>query len=500
MGCLTAYQTASPGSMAAISRAARFWALKQLARRAGVSQGFFRSWIIEISQEFTTIYLQPGSAKQIRFKNLSDENISHLAGPKFQTVRALWMSDPDEPIKAAVPDLVVPFCERRENESRPLFFRAGVNRIECFRDLPASALFTLCRTEETQQPHLDVHLRFNASMSVARRDGFLDRPVVDEWGLAFGQAIEALVPGWRPAPRRLRAKVSHDVDEVGLRAGLLQVRRGDVSPLVRTGWMMLPFDVRHAIKRSLEHRDPFRGAAQLVRSLGRGKPSCLALVQKVAGAAVERGLDSAVYWKASRLSPFDSGYDPRHERILTVIRWLNDQGVENGIHPGYLTFLCPEELQEELQILQSVIGKQQLGGRQHYLRWCPDTWVDWEDCGLAYDSTVGYPDQVGFRAGTCIPYRPWLMSLDREAHLLEIPLLVMDASLLDSMRLQGDELLNVVGRLIAKCRLVGGVFTFLCHNTTLRNASFAQPYEKILDMLVSSERFDWQSSVNNDWA
>lgn len=487
--------------MVTISRAARCWAVKELARRAGVSHEFFKAWTVEISRDATIIHLQPGTAKQILFRNLSNhKNGDELASSNFRTARARWMSYPEEPIRSAIPDLIVPFCERAEDGLHSLFWQATANRIECFADLPASTLFALCRVEEAQRQHLDVHSRFAASMSVAARDGFIHRPVVDEWGLAFAQAIKVLVPGWRPKRRRLRAKISHDIDEVGLRAGLWHIKRnGNGAPSARTGWMVLPFDLRHAIKLSLEHRDPLRGATQLLQAVAPSQPSCLGLVLAVVHATQERGLDSAVYWKASRLGPFDSGYDPRDGRIRKVIHWLREHGVENGVHPGYGTFGCPQELQAELQILRSVLGTEQLGGRQHYLRWCPETWIDWESCGLAYDSTVGYADQVGFRAGTCVPYRPWLLSLDREARLLEIPLLAMDTCLLESMRLRGDELLNAVGRLIHMCRVVGGVFTFLCHNTTLRDASFVREYERILDMLVPSDRFDWQSSLSNEW-
>lgn len=486
--------------MVTVSSAARYWAVKELARRAGVTNDFFSSWILDVRPDATVVHVQPGTAKQIRFRNLAAERGNDLAGPNFRTVRAQWMSCPEEPVRTAIPDLIIPFCERGESGSRPLFCRAEPDLIECFADLPASTLFTLCRVEETQQRHLDVHSRFTAKMSVAHRDGFLDRPVVDEWGLAFSQALEALVPQWRPKHRRLRAKISHDIDEVGLPPQLWQNHRnGDGAWLARTGWMMLPFDVRHAIKLSVVHRDPIRGAAQLLRTLSPTQPSCLGLVRAAVGPALQRGLDSAVYWKASRFGPFDSGYDPRHDRIRSMIGWLREQGVENGVHPGYRTFRHPQELQAELHILRTVLGEEQLGGRQHYLRWCAETWTDWENCGLAYDSTVGYNDQVGFRAGTCIPYRPWLLSLDREARLLEIPLVVMDASLLDSMRLHGDELLSVVRRLIGKCRAVGGVFTFLCHNTTLRNPSFLEQYEQILDMLTASDRFDWRSSLINEW-
>jgi hypothetical protein len=264
--------------------------------------------------------------------------------------------------------------------------------------------------------------------------------------------------------------------------------------------MLLPFDVRHAIRLTVKNRAPLAGSAHLLRTLVPAHPNCLELVQTVVNATQQRELHSAVYWKASRLGPFDSGYDPRQPEIRKVIEWLRERGVENGVHPGYDTFHCPEELRREVEILRSAIGEERLGGRQHYLRWCPDTWVDWENCGLLYDSTVGYPDRVGFRAGTCIPYRPWLLSQDREAHLLEIPLIVMDVTLLESMKLGGQGLVTIVGRLIEKCRAVGGVFTFLCHNTTLREPTFLQSYENILDMLASSDRFDCRSALCNEWS
>src|SRR5205807_63548 len=77
-----------------------------------------------------------------------------LASPEYRTVHARWMSFP-RPMSTAFPDLIVPYCDRAENGLHPLFRQAGANRIECFADLPASTLFTLCRVEETQQRHLD---------------------------------------------------------------------------------------------------------------------------------------------------------------------------------------------------------------------------------------------------------------------------------------------------------------------------------------------------------
>jgi hypothetical protein len=117
-------------------------------------------------------------------------------------------------------------------------------------------------------------------------------------------------------------------------------------------------------------------------------------------------------------------------------------------------------------------------------------------CGLAYDSTVGYADRIGFRAGTCIPYRPWLFSLDRAANLLEIPLLVMDGTLLHYMGLSPEQSLDAVQELVARCRAVGGVFTLLWHNSSLLDPGAAALYRQLLDSLAGSERFDWRTPAS----
>ena len=57
--------------------------------------------------------------------------------------------------------------------------------------------------------------------------------------------------------------------------------------------------------------------------------------------------------------------------------------------------------------------------------------MHWERCGLAYDSTLGYNERPGFRAGTCIPIRPWLFGSNRECNLVEIPLVAMDVTFID---------------------------------------------------------------------
>jgi hypothetical protein len=353
-------------------------------------------------------------------------------------------------------------------------------------------LFKLSCLEEDSSTSHDLHGRFPAANSSALREGYLDRPIVDEYGLAFQQALQFLLPTWIPEKRRLRVKLSHDIDDVGWLPGIWPDHLPyDSKSLVRTAWMAMPSRVRCAIQETTRNHSPVRTVTSLFTST-----TALDLVHSLARLSLDYQLDSSFYWKASPITPYDSGYDPRSPRVRGLISELHAQGFENGIHPGYETFLCPQKLEEEVGILRAATGQYALGGRQHYLRWCPQTWADWDHAGLAYDSSVGFADHIGFRAGTCIPYHPWIFAENRAAKLLEIPLIVMDTTLTDPehMNLTFEQSIAVVRNCIEKCRAVGGVFTFLCHNTTIRDRKFLAFYELVLGLLRGSARFDWQGS------
>jgi hypothetical protein len=209
--------------------------------------------------------------------------------------------------------------------------------------------------------------------------------------------------------------------------------------------------------------------------------------------SLDRGLDSAIYWKASAPGPYDSGYDLQESRNLALRALFHSHGVEMGVHPSYDTFRSAAKLGEEVSAIRKWIGQSELGGRQDYLRWNTDTWRLWESLGMAYDASVGFADHIGFRAGTSHPYRPWLFSEQREASLLEIPLLAMDTTLLGYMNLGPQQALSRLLDIVARCRAVGGVFTLLWHHTNLMKSKHATMYRQLLDHLAGSDAYDWRN-------
>ena len=447
-----------------LNREARLYSLKELARRAGVSSDLFRKWNVEFGPTGTTVYVLPGTRKQIRFSDAPPELWSDLIQGTSCTARPGWMHEPADSLPK---QLVVPFVHKSQIRPAPLFRLSGPDVLECTMDLAVSALLTLSRWEEELVTKRDRHGRVTASSCASHRDGYLMRPIVDECGLALQQGLEALMPNWKPTGRDLRVNISHDIDNIGL-----------------------PFSFRTAVGHTIRRHKPSATLRDMLAWVPGLNPAYLQAVHDVVALSLDRGIGPAVYWKGTRSS---AHYDPYHPKVKRMVTWLQQNKVELGVHPGYDTFRSPEKLRKEILTVREVLGVQPIGGRQDYLRWCPDTWLDWENCGLTYDSSVGFADHIGFRAGTCFPYRPWLFTLNREAHLTELPLIIMDITMPGYMDLTPEQSLEAINECVRQCRLVGGVFTLLWHNDGMCERSLGPLLPVVLDSLKSHRKFDFSN-------
>lgn len=453
-----------------LTREAWTYAIHRIFERAGVAKELSRTWRFEIENDWATICLEPDRSKKITFpmRPRSGSAHSRLSG---ETCRAAWAYPPARPFGDSIPDFVIPFVgQKQANRTAPIFSITSPGTIRFQFDLPAAALLTLARVEESAATERDGHERFPASASIAVKQGFLQRPIVDEYGFAFEQALRVLLSSWAPERKPLRVKLTHDVDEVGI-----------------------PFSLPSTFGHTFRRRKPKATLQDLLSTVTDRRPAFLESVLQLAELSHKHGLDSSFYWKASSRGKNDSGYDLQHDKVKRTMHWLKEHGFENGVHPGYESFQSPERLRSEVATLRQQIGNHKLGGRQHFLRWNPETWRHWEACELAYDSSVGFAEQIGFRAGTCMPYRPWLWDENREANLLEIPLLVMDRTLGYYMRLSPQESLGRVLDCVEKCRTVGGVFTILWHNDALLDPVYGDLYLSLLERLSGSPRFDWSA-------
>ncbi|UCF09578.1 MAG: polysaccharide deacetylase family protein [Candidatus Bipolaricaulota bacterium] len=326
-------------------------------------------------------------------------------------------------------------------------------RLETDLDLFASTFALLSRAEEIGAPERDRFGRFPASSSVATAHSFLSRPVVNEYADLFAGWVEPLgaeaarCPPWSQG---FVFCVTHDIDQLALFSSLRQVagaiRRIARGP--RRTRRMLRLGVDGIAARRGRRSDPYDCFARLFE-LER-----------------DRGIAATYYVMAGGGGQHEGRY--RLSDALPLLDALVRQGHEIGVHGSLKTWRDGERLAREVEAIARRIGGDVAGGRQHYLRLSvPETWRAAAAAGLRYDSTLGYPDAVGFRAGVCTPYRPFDPATRDATALWELPLAVMDATLHTVLRLTPDE---AVRRTIDVARVVAehhGLFVLLWHNTSM---------------------------------
>jgi len=132
------------------------------------------------------------------------------------------------------------------------------------------------------------------------------------------------------------------------------------------------------------------------------------------------------------------------------------------------------------------IEQEDIGGRQHYLRWdALITAKNWEAGKLSYDSTLAYADHVGFRCGVCYEFPLYDLVERRELTVVERPLIVMEGTLLDPVYnaiTQKDVMLEEIQSLVDKIKLFHGDFTLLWHNSYFERDWYASCYEEIVNL------------------
>lgn len=330
-------------------------------------------------------------------------------------------------------------------------------------DIIAIIFFMLSRWEESVVLERDNHNRFQSISSVAYKQKFLHRPIVDEFAIFFKEWFWSISPSWEPDDNSFQIQLSHDIDH----------------PLAYRNINLFSKRVGRAliIERSMKN------ALECFQKFFFGVDPYESATYKLAELSEKYNHKSAFYFMAASKSKFDEGYSPSHKRMKRMINSLHERGHEIGFHPGYNTFDDASLFRKQKQELDKVMPISKYGGRQHYLRFdSKQTWRLWNDNKMIYDSSVGYADCEGFRCGTCHPFPVFDLESDKALKLVELPLIVMESTLYYYRQFNEDGVRQKILELAERCAFVKGTFSLLWHNTELGKPDSPRSlnYERIL--------------------
>ena len=356
-------------------------------------------------------------------------------------------------------------------------------------DILSPFFFLLSRYEEYANPRRDEFGRFRADDSILSRLNLLETPVLnayvnllreifDEGGLPAGK------PLW-PEGKRFAVALSHDVD----------IPRKTIPGSLRVLFNEL------LGKRELE---------------GVGALSQLGSVVDLFKAKLTGGENP--YWNFSRWTQLEGGYgfnscfylscqergeakDPKYDlrtdrSLRETVKKVLLSDFEVGLHGSLRSTKEISTLKEEKSLLEGLFNVDDVGVRLHYLRMeVPSTWRIQEEAGFVYDTTLGYPDQVGFRCGLAFPFRPFDLEREKRLNILELPLSIMDGAVFGKGHRDKGEVLSRCLQLLEKVEKGSGLAVILWHLRSWYQRDFPGwrwVYEQILSYL--SEKEAWVTS------
>jgi hypothetical protein len=330
-------------------------------------------------------------------------------------------------------------------------------------DIFGSCFFMLTRYEEVVLSEFDVwdsHDRFKADCSVAYRNNFLCRPIVNEYLEILWSCIKVLVPNIKRKARKSSINITHDVDnpfELKPPSFKLGAQRIVREILLERSSNQIPLLMKNVFCSSfhLPFEDRFNNFEWIMDKS-------------------EEINEVSSFYFISGHSASDPRYDFFDDDVQTIVRKILKRGHKIGIHPSYETYLNPNKLVSELTVLSEALQKHGscvvTSGRQHYLRWkSPDTWNHWDNAGLSYDSSVYFAEEVGFRCGTCYDFSVFDVVNKKALKIIEQPLMFMESTIIDKVYLNLDPTaaLSLMLKLIDICRLFEGDINVLWHNNLL---------------------------------
>lgn len=326
------------------------------------------------------------------------------------------------------------------------------SRIIINADLIASTYYLISRYEEMIKPDIrDQHGRFPGKESLPYRAGFIERPIVEEYGKILrnclreiGVDVKEIQPGFS------HIYLTHDVD---------------------CPWEH--FTLYTACKRIV--REIIRGRRLTIYPLKNilGKPECDPWYTFEAMIVADKSVPSAesIYFIVSTgfLPPQDYYPYIRNKGTKKLLTLLNNSGAYLGYHVSYAAGRNTDLISEELNTLKVICCEDINMSRNHYLAALePRDYNVLIENGITDDFTMGYADVAGFRLGTCKAVQwidPERMSITQ---LTLHPLTMMDRSLTADkyMGLNEQKAQEYGKKLIEVTKSYGGELSLLWHNNT----------------------------------
>jgi peptidoglycan/xylan/chitin deacetylase (PgdA/CDA1 family) len=363
-------------------------------------------------------------------------------------------------------------CRMVENSSQQIIFRRGRADGRSFVRVGFDLFSEIRHLLTTGQP-----AEFAATPTLERHIAFLRE-------LILSHALPLIEIPPRPAGHDFIVCLTHDVDHVGIRNHKLDhtmfgfLYRATIGSVLdvfsgKKSCGQLAENFSAGLRLPLVHlglaRDFWYQFENYI-ALEAGRPSTFFVIPKKG----ETGLDAKGNRPAKRAASYDA------ENLRDELRQLQAAGKEVTVH-GLDAWRDSVAGRDESARISGLVNGSATGIRMHWLYFDAHAPEKLEAAGYVYDSTFGYNQTVGYRAGASQVFKPLTAK-----NLLELPMHVMDTALFypSYLNLSPSQADEKVSPLIANAVQFGGVFTVNWHDRSLApERLWGNFYSHLLDEL-----------------
>lgn len=314
-------------------------------------------------------------------------------------------------------------------------------------DIFSAAFFLLSRYEEYYPYTPDQHNRYPATESILYKNGWLQRPILDEWVFAFYQLLK----------QEFKVKISQAINNF-------------FSPT---------YDID--IAWSYKHKGWKRTVGGYAKDLLSGNFSAIAERTAVLMGNKIDPYDSFEWLEnlhqKKQLEPKffilcskrNTSYDKHILPSIPAIQALVKKLKYTALHPSYHCDSNPDLITEERETLAKMTDEFPTEiSRQHYIKnKLPDTYRNLVRAGILFDHSMGYADTVGFRAGTGVSFRWYDLEQETAAPIIIEPFCFMDTAARFGMHLNAEQAFELLHNMAKSACACSGIVTTVFHNFSL---------------------------------
>ncbi len=316
-------------------------------------------------------------------------------------------------------------------------------------DIFAAAFYLISRYEEYLPHTKDQYGRYAHANSLAYREGFLKRPLVNEWITELEKILKQ-----QPFPLASR----------------------------RSSFSFLPtYDIDEAY--SFKHKQWWRSAGAAVRDLLTGRFGRFKQRQLVLNNRETDPFDSYAwiddlhrpyslkpryfFLVSKRTGKYDRNILPSETALQTLIQ-QHAEKYSVGVHPSWQSGDDPALIKKEKETIETITKKKVIASRQHYIRCSlPQTFRQLLDAGIHEDFSMGYGSINGFRASLAFPFYWYDLEKEQATSLLLYPFCYMEANSFFEQRCSPQQALEEMRHYFQEVKKVNAVLITIWHNTFL---------------------------------